>query len=73
MIKKTVTLALAAGAAALSCASPALADDGLDGTLKPLVDSSTVAKNVVTKPDVSVDSTVAALGKATEQVTAAQG
>ncbi|MEU8779443.1 hypothetical protein [Streptomyces sp. NPDC048606] len=72
MIKKTMTLALAAGAAALSLASPALADDAPD-VLKPLVDSSTVTKNVVQKPNVSVDDTVAALAKATDKVNASQG
>ncbi|MFD5513404.1 hypothetical protein ACFWIB_37490 [Streptomyces sp. NPDC127051] len=65
MIKKTMTLALMAGAASLTFSAPAFAD-GLGGLEKPLVDSSAVAKDVVRKPDVAVDAVIGAVGKVAE-------
>ncbi len=71
MIKKMTTLALTAGAAALSLTSPALAD-GLDDRDKPLVDSSTVTKSVVRKPTVTVDAVVGAVSKVTNKAQRAE-
>ncbi|MFD7834476.1 hypothetical protein [Streptomyces sp. NPDC059761] len=68
MIKKTMALALMAGAASLTFSAPAFADGlgGLGGLEKPLVDSSAVAKDVVRKPGVAVDAVIGTVGKVAE-------
>ncbi|MEU8464526.1 hypothetical protein [Streptomyces sp. NPDC029003] len=58
----TLALALAAGAAALSLAPPAVAD-GPDPLEQPLAGSAGVADKVVSRPDVAVDEVVGAVGK----------